>query len=217
MIFNRSDRRLDGADGLPKNITEFDDVREASERRKALRGQREQVQSRVNRLEVLVEASDAASLDKQRLAVAAEALFAGEAAPAFEDPRQALAAGREEIEVIRQAERLAIAKVSSLIEFRSKQICRAFAPSHRKAVRRIARALIELIAAGDEERTIRTEVARRGARVIEAELPEMSFPYAVHGSAQNGGSAAGVWLNTALALGFVADGEVLVGLGAEDQ
>ena len=169
-------------------------------RRAVIRGQRQEVEAELERLQAEAwpeSESDVDPLDP--LDAVAERLAAGELESASRD------ALPEEIEVLRsrfdllqRAEQKVVQRIAEQRERHNRNIASALRPQHRKAVRRIRAALLELEAANAEEVAVR-------ARVPGVPLQAMTFPNL--GSSGAAGGPLRYWLEFAKRLGFLAEDE----------
>ncbi len=99
------------------------------------------------------------------LDMAASRLAAGEDVPALRDVEEI----RKRLELVSTAERQIGVKIAELHDRHAERTARAFRPAHKQAVARIAKALVELVAANRAEEDLRASAP--GIRLRPANYP----------------------------------------------
>ena len=115
-----------------------------------LRGERQKIEDELTRLQT--DAWDKRQSDGDALDRAAERLASGEVESASREalPEQAEIL-RSRLDLVTRAEFKVRQKIHELNDTHNVKVARAFRPAHRQAVRRIAKALIELVRANEAD------------------------------------------------------------------
>lgn len=166
-------------------------------RRAVIRGQRQEVEAELERLQA--EAWNKSESDADPLDLAAEKLVSGEIEIASRD------ALPEEVEILRPRRdllQLAEAKLANRVAAgraaHNRSVAGAYRPAHRKAAQRIARALRELVDANRAEEALRD-------RAPGGTLPPMDFPGV--GQLNAIGGPAKFWMEHAARHGYLDEGD----------
>lgn len=168
---------------------------ETESRRAKIRREREAVEDELRRLNA--KAWDESQANVDPLDAAAELLAAGEAdANSRTVMPENLDFLRSRLEILRRAEGKLAQRVAKLHERHNRSIASALRPEHKKVTQRIARALVELVAANAEEERVR-------GRAPGATLPAMNFPNA--GRFGCAGGPAQYWREHAKRHGYLVD------------
>ncbi len=164
-------------------------------RRAKIRGQRQEVQDDLARLQD--EAWNASQPNVDPLDAAAELLATGEIETASRE------AVPEEVEILRsrldllqRAETKLANRVADARASHNRSVAGAYRPEHRKAAQRIACALRELVSANAEEELLRD-------RAPGGQLPPMNFPNV--GALGAAGGPAKYWMEHARRHGYLVD------------
>lgn len=187
-------------------LEDFEDFAFASARRQAIRAERVDIEAEITHHEMRLAAEET---DDVEFEAAARAHYLGEGRETGSEPKAEIERLRRRLEVVRRSERIAKEALDEARDRRSVEVCRAFQPAHRAAVRNIARLLGELSNACREEAEIRTQVSAGGVTSSSVLVPPMSFPSATMEGGPYGGSPAATWIATARQLGFLGPDESL--------
>lgn len=168
---------------------------ETESRRAAIRREREEVEAELRRIQD--EAWQGSQENIDPIDVAAARLANGEAeATSRTVMPEHMDFLRSRLEILRRAEVKVSQRLAKLQERHNRNIAAAYRPMHKKAAQRIARALVELVAANVEEERVR-------GLAPGATLPAMNFPNA--GKFGPVGGPAQYWREHAKRYGYWPD------------
>jgi hypothetical protein len=149
---------------LPPKPTELTEI---EARCRAIRGERQAVEAELQRIQV---ESWRAAQGNENLERAASAMASGETDATSRDMTpERIEELSSRLEILTLADRKASGRAAEWRERHARNIAKAFRPAHRAAVRRIAVALTELVAANTAEEELRARVP--GGKIRPANFP----------------------------------------------
>ncbi len=174
------------------------ELTELETRRAFIRGQRQEVEAELERLQAEAWNESESGVDPlDPLDAVAERLAAGEIESASRDALpEEIEVLRSRLDLLQRAEQKVAQRIAEQRERHNRNVAGAYRPEHKKAAQRIAAALRELVSANAAEELLRD-------RAPGGQLPPMSFPNV--GQLGAAGGPAKFWMEHAARHGYLAD------------